>query len=69
MVVKMQDGMCILLPDTHQGELKVFARDLTEAQDSGTGALQDSNSWVGLNWGGRGAGIIGLATAGWLADL
>lgn len=37
MVVTVKEGVCILLPDTKQGELKVFVKDLTEAKDSGTG--------------------------------
>lgn len=37
MVVKLVDGMCVLMPDSRQGELKVFAKDLTEATESGTG--------------------------------
>lgn len=37
MVVALHDGMCILLPDSRQGELRVFAKDLTEAAESGTG--------------------------------
>lgn len=37
MVVAVNEGMCILLPDSRQGELKVFAKDLTEAVESGTG--------------------------------
>jgi hypothetical protein len=42
MVVTVSEGVCILLPDTRQGELKVFIKDLTEASaDSGTGELDD----------------------------
>lgn len=37
MVVAVNEGMCILLPDSRQGELKVFAKDLTEAVESATG--------------------------------
>jgi transcription elongation factor len=38
MVVTVSEGVCIMLPDTRQGELKVFIKDLTEASaDSGTG--------------------------------
>jgi transcription elongation factor len=38
MVVAVSEGVCILLPDTRQGELKVFVKDLTEAAaDSSTG--------------------------------
>lgn len=38
MVVAVQDGVCILLPDTQKEELKVFLKDLTEAAaDSSTG--------------------------------
>lgn len=37
MVVAVNEGMCVLLPDSRQGELRVFAKDLTEAVESGTG--------------------------------
>lgn len=39
MVVNVEGPQCVLLPDTRQAELKVFVRDLTEAKESGTGAL------------------------------
>jgi transcription elongation factor len=38
MVITVNEGVCIMMPDTRQGQLKVFIKDLTEASaDSGTG--------------------------------
>ncbi|KAF8065846.1 SPT5 [Scenedesmus sp. PABB004] len=37
MVVVVKEGVCVLVPDTRQGELQVFVKDLTEASDPGTG--------------------------------
>ncbi len=37
MVVALDGGTCVLLPDSRTGELRVLAKDLTEAKDSGTG--------------------------------